>query len=260
MNRGSDCFSELFEFSLPARVNFVGGGGKTSLILKFLEEYSDEVPAVYTTTTRIHPPHPSNGLVVISSDNEEYLNLLLARAVGGWSRGRKYVVSRLPSSPRLLRGVTPTFAEHLDQDLFPVILNEADGARSMSLKMPREGEPVFMTGANYLVPVIGLDCINRPMGPETLFRWEIASRSLSLRQGQILKPELASSILFHPQGVCKFWKPGTRIIPYINKADSESDDLLARSLALALVQNGHFPVERVVWGSTQNVRAVSLIP
>lgn len=258
MNRDSDWFSEHFAFSLPARVNFVGGGGKTSLILRCLEEYSERVPAVYTTTTRIHPPHPSNGLMVISTDNEEYLELLLASAALGWSRGRRYVITRLPSSPGLLRGVTPGFADRLDQDLFPVILNEADGARSMSLKMPREGEPVLMEGAGYLVPVIGLDCLNQPLGPATLFRWDMASRRFSFQAGQVLNPELAASILLHPQGVCKHWKTGVRIIPYINKVDSESDDFLARSLALALLQNGRFPVERVVWGSTQSVRVSSL--
>ena len=47
-------------------------------------------------------------------------------------------------TPDLLKGVEPEFGRFLDRDLFPVLLNEADGARSMSLKMPREGEPVLM--------------------------------------------------------------------------------------------------------------------
>jgi probable selenium-dependent hydroxylase accessory protein YqeC len=146
----------------------------------------------------------------------------------------------------------------MDCSLFPLLLNEADGARSMSLKLPREGEPVLMPNANYLVPVIGLDCLNRPLGPRTLFRWELASERYHLASGQILTPELAASILFHPQGVCKDWKPSMRMIPFINKVDSESDDALARSLAHALLHNSDFHVEHVVWGSLHNGRVASL--
>lgn len=247
-------YSEKLSFSLPARVNFVGGGGKTSLILKLLEEYAESVPVVYTTTTRIHPPHPSEGLVVISSDNDEYLEMMLESAASNWCCGRRFVVTHLSNAPDLLRGVDRDFAGRLDPKLFPVLLNEADGARSMSLKMPREGEPVLLTNANYLVPVIGLDCLNRPLGPQTLFRWEYATKRFALKAGTILAPEVAASLLLHPEGVCKDWKPGMQIIPFINKADSESDDELALALAVAMLKNGTFPVDRVVWGSLQNAR------
>ncbi len=247
-------YFEKLSFLLPARVNFVGGGGKTSLILKLLEEYAESIPAVYTTTTRIHPPHPSEGLVVISSDNEEYLERMLEQAASNWCCGRRYVVTHLSNSPDLLRGVDRDFAGRLDPMQIPVILNEADGARSMSLKMPRDGEPVLLTNANYLVPVIGLDCLNRPLGPETLFRWEYAAKRFALKAGTILTPEVAASLLLHPEGVCKDWKPGMQITPFINKADSESDDLLAHALAVALLKNGNFPVDRVVWGSLQHAR------
>ncbi len=245
-------FFEKFSFLLPARVNFVGGGGKTSLILRLLEEYSESVPVVYTTTTRIHPPHPTEGMVVISSDNDEYLQMMLERAVSNWCCGRRFVVTHLSNSPNLLQGVGRDFASRLDPMHFPVLLNEADGARSMSLKMPRDGEPVLLTSANYLVPVIGLDCLNRPLGPETLFRWEYAAHRFALKANTILTPEVAASLLLHPEGVCKDWKPGMQIVPFINKVDSESDDEWARALAVALLKHASYPVDRVVWGSLQN--------
>ncbi len=232
----------------------MGGGGKTSLILKLLEEYAESLPAVYTTTTRIHPPHPTEGLTVISSDREDYLQMLLERAASGWCCGRRFVVARLLKSPDLLPGVHRDFAGRLDPDLLPVLLIEADGARSMSLKMPREGEPVLMKGANYLVPVIGLDCLNRPLGPSTLFRWEYAASRFQLQAGALLTPELAAGILLHPEGVCKGWQPDMRIVPFVNKADDESEDQLARAMARALLDNGRFPIDHVVWGSVQHGR------
>jgi hypothetical protein len=62
----------------------------------------------------------------------------------------------------------------------------------------------------------------------------------------------------NPAGVCKDWKPGMRIVPYINKVDQESQDHLAEDLARALLRNEYFPVERVVWGSLLTGRVASM--
>jgi probable selenium-dependent hydroxylase accessory protein YqeC len=252
-------FSERFAFSLPALVNFVGGGGKTGLILDLLEEYSETIPAMYTTTTRIHPPHPSDGLAVLSSDNLGLLKMLLERAAAHWCCHRRFVVTSLSREPNLLRGVDADFGRMVDPSLIPLILNEADGARSMSLKVPRSGEPVLMTGAQYLVPVIGMDVLNQPAGPDSIFRWELASTQFDLKRGAILDPEMAAGILFHPQGVCRDWQPGMTIIPFINKVDEDADEDAARALASALHNNGRFPVKRVVWGSIRHGTADGII-
>jgi hypothetical protein len=103
--------------------------------------------------------------------------------------------------------------------------------------------------------VIGLDCLNKPLGLETLFRWDMASQRYHLQPGEIVSPELAASLLLHPHGVCKDWRPGMRIVPYINKADVEAEDALAGSLARALLRNGSLPIERVVYGSVHSQRA-----
>lgn len=248
-------FEDRFAFALPASVNFVGGGGKTSLILRLLHEYSATTPTIYTTTTRIHPPQPAEGMLVLMGDHADCLQNIVNR-IGqkGDPRLRQLVVTQVGSRPDLAPGVSPDFAAKIDPELFPLLLNEADGARSMSLKMPREGEPVLMENSNYLVPVIGLDCLNRPLGPETLFRWEWAAERYSLEAGRLITPDLAASLLFHPQGVCRGWQPGMHVIPYINKVDSEDLDPLARRLAQSLLNNGRFPVDRVVWGSTHRLR------
>jgi probable selenium-dependent hydroxylase accessory protein YqeC len=240
-------------------VNFVGGGGKTALIHKLLEEYCSEGPVLGSTTTRIHPPDPTEGLVVISGENLVLLRQIVSQ-IGCSCADRPYkiVVARHFMSPTLLRGVPSDFADSLDRNLFPILLNEADGAAGFSLKLPREGEPILMNHAEYLVPVIGMDCLYRPLGPEVLFRWQALAESFSLRAGERITPELAAGILLHPQGVCKDWKPGVTIIPYINKVDGIEQDSAAKDLAYAILHNGNFPVHRVVWGSTIQGRAYSV--
>ncbi len=252
--------SSQFAIQLPAIVNVVGAGGKTGLILALLEEYSSTIPVLYTTTTRIHPPPIRHGLAIISCDSRQLLEYLIRR-IGILARVQKgaFVVTRPEISPGLLKGLDPGFGVIVERDNFPLVLNEADGARSMSIKFPRPGEPVLMDNADYLVPVLGIDCIGKPLGPETLFRWELASQRLSLRAGKELTVHLAASLLLHPDGVCKDWRPGMRIVPYINKVDSPAEDSLAVELAYELLQDRNFPIERVVWGSVQNRRARSLV-
>lgn len=252
-------FREHFDFKLPAIVNFVGGGGKTGAILALLGEYAQDVPVVYTTTTRIHPPHPSHGQANLGCEDVLFLKHLCDR-IGSAPRERPLplVLTRGTLRPGLLRGLPPDFGPMIDLELFPLVLNEADGARSMSLKVPREGEPVLMQGASYLVPVIGLDCLRKPLGPDSLFRWELAAKQFGLRAGEIITPEVAARILLHPQGVCKGWSTGVEIVPFVNKADGPESDSEAQALADALMAGRDFAVRRVVWGSLQAGRAASI--
>jgi probable selenium-dependent hydroxylase accessory protein YqeC len=252
-------FTEIFAFSDHALVNFVGGGGKTALIHSLLDEYSLRGTVPATTTTRVHPPDPQEGLALISSDNLPLLKRSLETIGRDCAKSSfKILVSRYFMSSNLVRGVPPDFFEGIDRSLFPVFLNEADGAAGFSLKLPRESEPVPAVGADYLVPVIGIDCIGRELGPDTVLRWRELSESFSLRKGDLITPAVAASILMHPRGVCKAWQPGTTIIPFINKADYETQDSIALELAEAILNNNAFPAERVIYGSVRHYRAASV--
>jgi probable selenium-dependent hydroxylase accessory protein YqeC len=252
-------FSEQFAFQPHTLVNFVGAGGKTILIHKLMEEYCPQGPVLYTTTTRIHPPDVSEGLVVISSDNLPLLKIMVDRAVRNCSnRAYKLVVTRHYLSPNLLRGVPCDFNNSLAREFFPILLNEADGAASYSIKIPRGGEPVLMEGAQYLVPVIGIDCLYQTLGPDVVFRFNTLADHFSLRAGEPITPEVAAGILMHKEGVCKDWKPGATIIPFINKVDSRAQDSAAKELAQCILRNGNFPVQRVVFGSVLQGRVDSI--
>ncbi len=252
-------FLEHFSFRPHALVNFVGGGGKTILIHKLMEEYCSQGPVFYTTTTRIHPPDPTEGLVVISSDHLPLLKTMVARVCQeSPKRPYKLVIARQFMSPNLLRGVPTDFTNALDRSLFPIIFNEADGSASFSIKLPRVNEPVLMEGAEYLAPVIGIDCLNKPLGPSVVFRFQLFAESFSLRAGELITPEIAASILMHKQGVCKDWNPGVKIIPFINKVDSPEQDFAARELANWIIHNDNFPVEKVVFGSALQGRVDSI--
>jgi probable selenium-dependent hydroxylase accessory protein YqeC len=253
-------FADLFAFPRPARVNFVGGGGKTALILRLAEELAREAQVLYTTTTRMHPPPLAEGRVFLTCDDAGLLDLALeAVARRGPGSIRAVAVAAALASPGLYRGVSADLGRRLDPGLFPIVLNEADGARSISLKFPRAGEPVLLDGAGVLVPVVGLDCLGRPLGPASLFRWELARDRFGLVEGEPITPALAARVLLAPDGVCKGWAPPVEVVPFINKVDTEADEQAALELARALLDAaGPFPIRRVVWGSVERLRAGSV--
>jgi probable selenium-dependent hydroxylase accessory protein YqeC len=115
-----------------------------------------------------------------------------------------------------------------------------------------------MENAEYLVPVIGIDCLYQPLGPEVVFRFKILAERFSLHAGERITPEVAAGILMNKEGVCKDWKPGTTIIPFINKVDGPAQDSAARDLARSILGNGNFPVQRVLFGSILQGRVDSV--
>ena len=236
-------------------MNFVGAGGKTTLIKKLMSEYAENGPVLYTTTTRIHPPPPTENISVLSGDNLPLLQQIIDSIGRNCSNhSYKLLAARHFMSPILLRGVPAEFTDTVNRELFPILLNEADGAAGYSIKFPRDGEPVLLNNSTYLVPVIGLDCLGQPVGPETLFRWDISEPVLSLHRGDTITPKLAAGILMHKQGVCKNWNSSITIIPFINKVDSPAQDAMANELGTFLLQNGNFPVKRVLFGSVLTER------
>ena len=85
-----------------------------------------------------------------------------------------------------------------------------------------------MQNAEYLVPVIGSDCLYRPLGPKVVFRWEIFGEHFPAHAGEFMTPQLAADILMHTHGVCRDCRPGTKIIPFINKVDTPQQDAAAK--------------------------------
>ena len=158
---------------------------------------------------RVHPPDPQEGFSLIATDHLPFLHFVLEEISRNCaSHAYRIIASRYYMSSNLVRGVPPDFFNTVDRGLFPISLNEADGAASFSLKLYRDSEPVLAEGAEYLVPVIGLDCLGRQLGPDTVLRWRELAESFSLCDGDRITPQIAASLLMHPRGVCKGWQPG----------------------------------------------------
>ena len=144
-------------------MSFVGAGGKTSLLLHLARELaSDERPVLVTTTTHLADPREEPGASV-----ERVLLLPALEQTGNdaalpeLAPGVTLLVSRRAEPPRKLKGIDPSHVARL-ASIWPVVLVEADGSKSLPIKAPAGHEPVVPGSTGLTVGVLGLDALGWP--------------------------------------------------------------------------------------------------
>lgn len=208
-------------------VCLTGGGGKTSVMYRLADELAARGKCVIVTTTT-HIFRPSDRMVIETAR---------AGTVGAWiaehntGSGVVLVAGQLEESPS--HTDTAEFAKQRERKLksLPlseiselsaigdVLLIEADGAKRLPVKVPREGEPVIPPETDVVVGCVGLDCVGQPL--ETVcFRSELAEELLHRPKTHRITAADAAKILTDSRGTKKeVGNAAYRVV--LNKADNE---------------------------------------
>jgi molybdenum cofactor cytidylyltransferase len=232
----------------PAEVvAFVGGGGKTSSMFLL----ADEIVAaggrvVTTTTTRIFAAQISLAPRHRVADDTPLAELEAVLA----ETGHVLVTGPIDQADGKAFGVAPEWIERL-QGLAgnPTILVEADGSRMRPFKAPAGHEPVIPPNTTLVVPVVGADVFGAPLSPERVHRADLVAALAAARLGEPVTPELVAAVIGHPHGGLKGVPPSARVIPMINKVESEAQRMAARQTAAALLANER--ISAVVLGAVR---------
>lgn len=213
--------------------SIVGGGGKTTLLLRLARELRENgARVVVTTSTHIFP---LEGIPILTDGTLTEASALLDR--------EGVVCLGTPVEKGKLAAPKFTFAKLAE--IADYVLVEADGAKGLPLKAPAEHEPVIPAETSLVVAVAGLDGLGKPIG-ETVFRPALYAALLGTDEQHMLGPADLARVLTHPLGQRKAVLPDMRFGIVLNKADSEADKRAALQVALNLDQN---LVERVVIAS-----------
>lgn len=232
-------------------VAFVGGGGKTSLMLALARELAAGGRRVIaTTTTRIAAWEAASLPAVWRDDDPDSILahhlrqhnvcMVVARAAGDKALG---VPLHLPG--RLLA--------RPDVDL---VLVEADGAQRLPVKAPAAHEPALPPETTLLVPIAGIDALDGPIA-EVAHRPHLVARLLGQDVHERLTPAGVARLLTHRDGGLKSLPPGARAIPFINKVETAEQVAAAKEIARMALAGGR--VARAVIGAARRstpVRAV----
>lgn len=210
-------------------VSLVGGGGKTTLMYFMAKTCAREGKKVLvSTTTHIFCPARD----YYASTAEE------ARAL--WNAG-KFAVIGTPVPEKGKLKMPP--GELLEQLLAEadVAFLESDGSKHCPVKVPREGEPVFIPQSDLVIAVMGLSAIGKPLH-ECCFGLMGATALLDTAADHILTEHDAARILSSERGSRKD-VGDRRFCVVLNQCDDGPRRRSANEIAAWLHE---FGVDRVV--------------
>lgn len=188
-------------------ISLVGGGGKTTTMFYIGRYFAKEGKSVIITTTT-HIVKPEKYIEIESTKELKDISFFDEPIVIGKDKGEKL------SSPDLKE--VEAFDKYAD-----IVLVEADGAKKLPIKLPRDGEPVIPGNTDICMVCMGIDAVGEKIS-EKCFRYERAFDLFGWNENHILSAEDAARILTDKRAEFKGIN-NTKTVFIINKVDSEDD-------------------------------------
>ena len=231
-------------------VSLVGAGGKTSLMFRLAQEFSEAGESVLsTTTTKIMMPdrHQSPRIILAASPQTV---LEKAKKLLKDNRHISAVSPRLADYPDKVIGFGPEIVDQFRKSgLFHWIVVEADGAAQKPMKVPAAHEPVIPAATDWLIGVVGLKVIGKPLSPEWVFRHDLYTRITGLLPGEPVTGASVCAAVTHKNGVMKGCPPDARKALFLNIAGAPRGLALGKRIAQILNETaGRSKIEKVVIG------------
>ena len=214
-------------------LSVVGGGGKTSLIFRIMEELTAVGKKVLITTTThmaYEPDRPfaEDGDIISIKHNLEEHGYTIAAALDR----EKCKISAL--SEEKMKEITA---------LADVILIEADGAKRYPLKVPASWEPVIWGQTDLVIAVAGMDAAGKPI-QEVCHRPENVADFLGKEAEEKVTEEDIVRVVLSTEALRKCVY-GREYRVLLNKADIPGKSQAAESIADRLEEQGI----HAAWGS-----------
>lgn len=226
----------------PPVVTVVGGGGKTSLVLRLARELRAANRRVITaTTTRMTLQQAARAPLTLQVHGEAVPWEALRQGLE--KHGHCMLVGDETLYGGKQKGVEPTVIDQIaaraaDLNL-AAILVEGDGSRTLPVKAPGDHEPVIPDSTTLVLTVLGLEAIGAPIDEAHAHRPERIRSLLGLAAGAVrLTPAMAARLLVDAQGGARSIPPAARWIPILNKADAAARRSAGRIVAARLARGG----------------------
>jgi len=201
-------------------ISLVGAGGKTSLMFRLARELSRQGAAVLsTTTTKIYTPSGKQSSVVMVSESASAL-ALEAREI---LRRNTHISagSRLIHFQNKLKGFPPETIDAIWQSgLFRWIVVEADGAAGKPLKAPAAHEPVIPQCTQWVIGIVSLEAVGKPLTEKWVFRPQLVSKITGLAQGASITESAIAAVLMNANGIMKGFPAQAKRFAFLNQAES----------------------------------------
>jgi probable selenium-dependent hydroxylase accessory protein YqeC len=186
-------------------------------------------------------PGPDQGLFLLEGADDLFtLKLALDRSghiTVGRSTHRGKVLGVNPDFPIQLAGL----ADH--------VIVEADGAAGMSVKAPKDWEPVLPEDADLVIGLVGLDCIGRSITEENVFRLDRFMELTGLDRGSHIGLDAVRTLALAKDGLFKGVDHQMVCALFLNKSDTMDNKPNWAQFADSIFSRGPARVRRLVVGS-----------
>ena len=219
-------------------VALVGGGGKTTTLFRLAAELAATRRVLMTTSTRIFVAQIKQALAYVTFDpNRQTLHDILPALHNALARhSQVLLIGQIERQSGKAFGIAPEVIDALaTTGQFDTILVEADGSRMRPFKAPADHEPVIPTLTTVVVPVVGIDVLDRPLRDETVHRAGRVSQLSQTPLGEPVTTQTIAEVFCHRQGGLKNVPDGARLVPLINKVETDAQQQVARDLAARLL-------------------------
>lgn len=184
----------------------IGGGGKTTLLIRLGNWYRAFGSVVLTTSTHIFPPESFPCVESVSGILSEGQCITV---------GKKCCDGKLKAPDQSVSDLVRC-ADY--------VFVEADGAKNLPVKVHAPHEPVIPPETDTVIAVLGLDAIGHPV-ETAVHRYPILCEKENLRPTQELTPGICAGILRSYPNVTG---------ALLNKAENKSDFENGRQIAKLL--------------------------
>ncbi len=230
-------------------VSFAGAGGKTSLMFRIAHELSSAGETVLTTTTTkiMMPSKDQSPHVILSDSFEEVLDK--AKLLIKKNPHISAASQRTDSPLGKIAGFEPEVIDEIwKAGVFRWILVEADGAARRPLKAPAFYEPVIPSSSGWVVGIIGLKGIGKPLEERWVFRHKLFAEITGLRHEEPVTEESVATALIDKNGIMKGCPSHTKKVVFLNMADNQKLLESGRRIADILCKTRIEVLKRIVIG------------
>jgi probable selenium-dependent hydroxylase accessory protein YqeC len=231
-------------------ISLVGAGGKTSLMFRLARELSRQGDAVLsTTTTKIYTPSRRQSSVVMISESASDLVIEAGKIL----RQKPHISagSRRIAFQNKLKGFTTETIDQIWQSgVFRWIVVEADGAAGKSLKAPAEHEPVIPQCTRWVIGIVGLNAVGKPLTEKWAFRPQLVSKITGLAQGASINEAAIAEVLTNANGIMKGFPAQAKRYAFLNQAESKKRLEAGRRIAEKICSNKAAGFTGVLIGQT----------
>jgi len=259
--------SEAFGIGPGAVVALVGGGGKTSTLVRLCHECArDGRRVLATTTARMKMEELADVRDVLLWDEMDTTGQTWRSYRGGSRGGGTWiddflsgVASDDSTSPvtflgrsimrdKLLGLPSEYLGELLSRLTWDVVVVEADGSRGRSIKGHRLGEPVVPLCTTHCVIVLGADGLETWVNSDHCHRPEVIQDLLGVSWGERLSAGRVVDLLSHPRGLLSKIPGDIEVVVYVNKAPLGREQEVAHRFAIGLLERCGARIRRVAVG------------